>query len=81
MLGVTGVGTGVTLGAASMVGAAVVCGLGVSGIVGATGKGCASCAGLVGAGCGAEMQGVAGACSVAVVVSGAVSVWLDTMFM
>ena len=54
----------------------VVCGFGATGVVGVTGKGCASCAGLVGAGCGADMWGLAGAWSVAVVVSGSVSVGL-----
>ena len=51
MLGVAdiGAGTGVTLGTAG------VCGLGVTVIVGATGRGCSSCAGLAGAGSGAEM--------------------------
>ena len=51
MLGVVdiGTGTGVTLGTAG------VCGFGVTGIEGAVGRGCSSCAGLVGAGSGAEM--------------------------
>ena len=72
MLGVAdiGTGTGVTLGTAG------VCGFGVAGIVGTMGGGCSSCAGLVGAGSGAEMQGLAGACSVAVVTSEVVSVGL-----
>ena len=35
-----------------------------------------SCVGLMGAGSGAEMQGLAGACSVAVVISEVVSVGL-----
>ena len=65
MLGVAdvGAGTGVTSGTAA------VCGFGVTGIAGETGGGCSSCAGLVGAGSGAEMWGLAGACSVAVVTS------------
>ena len=42
---------------------------GVTGTVGATGGGCNICAGLVGAGVAAEMQGLAGACSVADVTS------------
>ena len=72
MLGVTdvGTGTGVTLGTAG------VCGFGVASIAGATGGGCSSCAGLVGAASGVEMQGLEGACSVAVVTSEAVSVGL-----
>ena len=70
MLGVTGIGTGATFRMAGMVGTAVVCGPRVAGFVGATGTGCE---GLVGAGCGAETWGLAGACSVAVVVSGTVS--------
>ena len=65
-----GAGTGVTLGTAG------VCGFGVAGIVGATGRGCSSCAGLAGAGGGAEMRGLAGACSVAGVTSEVVSVGL-----
>ena len=70
MLCVADVGTGVTLGTAGF------CGFGVAGVVGATGRGCSSCAGLVGAGGGAEMQGLSGACSVAVVTSEVVSVGL-----
>ena len=72
MLGVTDIGTdtGVTLGTAD------VCGLGVTGIAGATDRGCGSCAGLVGAGVVVEMQGVAGACDVADVISEVVSVGL-----
>ena len=70
MLGVADVGTGVTLGTAG------VCGFGVAGVTGAAGRGCSSCAGLVGVGGGAEMQGLAGACSAAVVTSGVVSVGL-----
>ena len=50
---------GATFGTAGMVGTAVVCGFRVTGIVGATGEGCASCAGLMGAVCDAEMQGLA----------------------
>ena len=65
-----GAGTGVTSGTAG------VFSFGVMGIVGATGGGCSSCAGLVGAGSGAKMQGLAGACSVAVVTSEVVSVGL-----
>ena len=65
-----GVGTGVTLGADGLVGTAVVCGCGVMGVVDATGVGCPSCAGLVGAGCDIETQGLAGICSMVVVVSG-----------
>ena len=76
MLGVTGIGTGVTFGTACVVGRAVVGGFGVTGIAGATGAGSTGCAGLVGAGCGAETWGLAGACSVAVVASGTVSVGL-----
>ena len=55
MLGVAGMDARVTFRAAGMVRTAVVCGFGVTGIVGATGKGCAGCVGLAGAGCGAEM--------------------------
>ena len=51
MLGVAAVGTGI--GATS--GTAGVCGFGVAGIVGATGRGCSKCAGLVGAGILTEM--------------------------
>ena len=71
MLGIAdvGTGTGATLGTAG------VFGFGVTGIAGAMGGGC-SCAGLVGAGSGAEMQGLAGACGVAVVISEVVSVGL-----
>ena len=50
----------------------MVCVFGVAGILGATGVGCAGCAGLAGAGCGMETWGLAGACSAAVVASGAV---------
>ena len=51
MLGVAdvGAGTGVTLGTAGA------CCFGVTVIVGATGRGCGSCAGLAGAGNGVEM--------------------------
>ena len=72
MLGVADIvtGVGVTLGTAG------VCGFGVAGIVGATGEGCGSCAGLVGAGSGTEIQGLTGACGVAVVTSEVVSVGL-----
>ena len=72
MLGVVdaGTGTGVTLGTAG------IWGFRVAGVVGATGRGCSSCAGLTGAGSGAEMQSLAGACSVAVVTSKVVSVGL-----
>ena len=72
MLGVAdiGAGTGVTFGTAG------VCGFGVTGVAGVRGRGCSSCAGLVGAGDGTEMQGLAGACSVAAVTSDVVSVGL-----
>ena len=72
MLGVAdiGIGTWLTLGTAG------VCGFGVAGIVGAIGRGCSSCAGLAGACSGTEMQGLAKACSVAVVTSEVVSVGL-----
>ena len=72
MLGIAdiGAGTGATLGTAG------VCGFGVMGVAGATGRDCGSCAGLVGAGSGAEMCGLAGACSVAIVTAGVVSVGL-----
>ena len=70
MLGVADIGTGATLWTAS------VCGFGVTGIAGATGRGCSSCAGLTGAGSGAEMQGLTGACSVGVMTSEEVSVGL-----
>ena len=53
-----------------------VCGFGVAGIASATGGGCSNCAGLAGAGSGTEMQGLAGACGVAVVTSEVVSVGL-----
>ena len=43
-----------TLGTASVVGIAVVCGFGVASIGGTTGIGCSGCAGLVGAGYGAK---------------------------
>ena len=76
MLGVPGIGTGATFRTAGMVGTAVVCGCGVADIVDPTGEGCAGCAGLVGAGCGTETQGLAGACGMAVVVPGIVSVGL-----
>ena len=67
MLGVAdiGTGTGVTLGIAG------VCGFGVTVIAGATGGGCGRCAGSL-----REMQGLAGACGVAVVTSEVVSVGL-----
>ena len=75
--------TGATLGVADIVkgtgmtsGTAGVCGFGVTGVVGATGGGCSSFAGLAGAGSGAEMQGLAGACRVALVTAGVVSVGL-----
>ena len=72
MLGVADIntGTGVTSGTA------VVSGFGVAGVVGATGRGCNSCAGLTGACSGAEMQGLAEACGVAVVTLEVVSVGL-----
>ena len=72
MLGVAdvGAGTGVTLGTAG------VCDFGVTGVAGATGGGCSSCAGLMGAGNGAEMCSLAGACSVVGVTAGVVSVGL-----
>ena len=76
MLGVTGIGTGVTLGTARMVGIAVVCGFRVAGIAGAIGTGGMGCVGLVGAGCGMEIRGLSGACGVAVVASGTVSAGL-----
>ena len=41
-----------------MAGTAVVCGFGITGIVGATGTGGTACAGLVGAGYGAETLGL-----------------------
>ena len=72
MLGITGLGTGVTLGTAGMTGAAVVCVFRVTGVAGSLGEGCASCASLVGAGYGTEMQGLEEACSVAVMASGTV---------
>ena len=61
MLGVTGIGAGVSFGTAGVVGTAVVCGFGVTGVAGATGTGGMGCVGLVVAGCGAETQGLAGA--------------------
>ena len=72
MLGVAGIdtGTGVTSGTAG------VCGSVVTGVAGAAGGGCGSCAGLAGAGNVTEMQGLAGACGVAVVTAGVVSVGL-----
>ena len=72
MLGIAdvGMGTGTTSGTAG------VCGFGVMDIAGATDRGCSSCADLAGAGSGAEMQGLAGACSVVVVASEVVSVGL-----
>ena len=72
MLGVADVGAGT--GATS--GTAIVCGFGVSDVADASCGGCSSCAGLAGAGGGAEVQGLAGACSVAVVIAGVVSVGL-----
>ena len=72
MLGVAGIGTGAEVNS----GTAGVCGFGVTGVVGVTDGGCSSCAGLVGAGSGAEMQGLAEACSVADVTSEVVSVGL-----
>ena len=48
----------------------------VMGIVGVMGEGCGSCAGMTGAGSGTEMQGLAGAYSVAAVTSEVVSVGL-----
>ena len=71
--GATGIGTGVTFGTADVVEAAVVCGLGVTVIADAIGTGGMGCAGLVGADCGADTQGLAGACRVAVVASGTAS--------
>ena len=65
-----GTGTGATSGTAG------VCGFGVIVIAGATGGGCSSCAGLVGADSVAEMHSLTGACSVAVVTAGVVSVGL-----
>ena len=75
MLGVAdiGTGTGVTSGTAG------VCGFGVAGVAGAMGRGCSSGACLVGAGSGTEMQGLAGACSMAVVTSEVVSVGLTLL--
>ena len=73
MLGVTdvGTGTGATSGTAGVCGGFV-----VTGVVGATGGGCSSHADLAGAGDVAEMQGMAGACSMADVMSEVVSVGL-----
>ena len=76
MLGVAGIDTGVTFWTAGMAEVAVVCGFRVAGIVGATGTGSMGCTGLLGAGCGTETQGLAGACGVAVVASGTVSIGL-----
>ena len=72
MLGIVDIGadTGVTSGTAG------VCGFVVAGVVGTMGRGCGSCAGLAGAGDGTEMQSLAGACSVAVVISEVVAVGL-----
>ena len=75
-MGVAGIDAGATLGTAGMVGTAVVCVFGVTGVVGATGIDCTGCAGLADAGCGMEKWGLAGACGVAVVASGTVSVGL-----
>ena len=75
-LGVTGIGMGVTSGTAGMVETAVACGFGVTGMAGVTSVGCVGCAGFVGAGCGIDMQGLAGAYGVVVVASGTVSVGL-----
>ena len=72
MLGVVDIGA--STGATSRT--AGVCGFGVAVVVGATGRGCGNCVGLMGAGGGAEMQGLAGACSVTVVTSEVVSVGL-----
>ena len=52
MLDVTGMDAGATFGTAGMARTAVVCGFGVTGMVGVTGTGGMGCAGLVGAGCG-----------------------------
>ena len=54
----------------------MVCGFGVTGIVDAKGAVSTGCAGLVGAGSGTETQGLVGACGVAVVAFGTVSVGL-----
>ena len=62
-----------TIGTAGVVGTAVACGFGVAGVVGVTIVGCADCAGLFGAGCGTEMQCLAGDCSVVVLASGTMS--------
>ena len=70
------IGVGATFGTAGVVGTAVVCGFGVIGIAGASDVSCTGCAGLVGAGSGTETWGLAGACSVAIVASGTVSVGL-----
>ena len=71
-LGVTDIGAskGATLGTA------VVCGFVVTGVAGATGRGCSSWAGLAGAGDFTEMQGLTGVCSVAYVIAEVVSVGL-----
>ena len=76
MLGVTGIGAGVTFVTAGMVGIAEVCGFRVASIMGTTGAGSMGCVGLVGPGCDAETQGLAGAYSVAAVASGTVSAGL-----
>ena len=65
-----------TTGTAGVEGTAVICGSGVTGVVSTTSISFAGCAGLVGAGCHAEIWGLAGACSVAIVASGTVSVGL-----
>ena len=56
-----------------------VCGFVVTGIAGATGGGCSSCAGLAGAGNVTEMWGLAEACSMADVTAGVVSVGLTLL--
>ena len=76
MLGVEGIGTGVTFGTAGVVGTGVVCGFRVTGALGAMGIGHAGCVGLGGAGCGMEMWSLAGTCGMAVVASGTVSAGL-----
>ena len=58
-LGVADIDAGVTFGTAGMEQTAVVCGFGVTDIVGATGVGCTGCADLAGAGCSMEMWGLA----------------------
>ena len=75
-LGVTCIGAGVTIGTAGMLGTAVACGFGVTGIAGARSVSCAGCAGLVSAGCSTKTQGLAEVCGVVVVASGTASAGL-----